>query len=98
VRRVECVVICDDCGFTTEPEATLAAARAQARALRWRVAGSKGGTDQCDECAVPVSGSLGAMPPGLRERLATIGSGRCWCGAALGHDWPGRDAGAPHPR
>jgi hypothetical protein len=22
----------------------------------------------------------------------------CWCGAALGHAWPGAGAGAPHPR
>ena len=24
--------------------------------------------------------------------------GRCWCGGAQNHDWPGRDEGAPHPR
>ncbi len=22
----------------------------------------------------------------------------CWCGEPYGHDWPGKDAGAPHPR
>lgn len=27
-----------------------------------------------------------------------IGSGRCWCGGGLNHDWPGKDRGAPHPR
>jgi hypothetical protein len=23
---------------------------------------------------------------------------RCWCLQPLGHDWPGKDDGAPHPR
>lgn len=23
---------------------------------------------------------------------------RCWCLKPLGHDWPGKDDGAPHPR
>ena len=23
---------------------------------------------------------------------------RCWCGEPVGHDWPGSDSGAPHPR
>jgi hypothetical protein len=23
---------------------------------------------------------------------------RCWCGAPDKHDWPGKDAGQPHPR
>jgi len=25
------------------------------------------------------------------------GSG-CWCGEPWGHDWPGKEEGAPHPR
>lgn len=24
--------------------------------------------------------------------------GGCWCGGPYPHDWPGKDAGAPHPR
>ena len=33
------------------------------------------------------------------ERLQVIGHGTtCWCGEPMGHDWPGRDEGAPHPR
>ena len=24
--------------------------------------------------------------------------GRCWCGDANRHDWPGKGDGAPHPR
>lgn len=27
-----------------------------------------------------------------------FGSTDCWCGELLGHDWPGKDDGAPHPR
>lgn len=27
-----------------------------------------------------------------------LGGADCWCGAPYGHDWPGRDDGAPHPR
>jgi hypothetical protein len=27
-----------------------------------------------------------------------IAAGGCWCGGALGHDWPGKGRGAPHPR
>lgn len=23
---------------------------------------------------------------------------RCWCGEPMGHGWPGRDSGEPHPR
>lgn len=31
--------------------------------------------------------------------LPVLGAlGGCWCGAPHGHDWPGRDQGAPHPR
>jgi hypothetical protein len=26
------------------------------------------------------------------------GGFNCWCGESLGHDWPGRADGAPHPR
>lgn len=28
----------------------------------------------------------------------TISAGGCWCGERYGHDWPGKDEGAPHPR
>jgi hypothetical protein len=27
----------------------------------------------------------------------TIAADGCWCGERQGHDWPGRDEGAPHP-
>ena len=30
--------------------------------------------------------------------LEPIGSGDCWCGQPYRHGWPGKDAGAPHPR
>jgi len=31
--------------------------------------------------------------------LETIGvRGECWCGQQVGHDWPGHNAGMPHPR
>jgi hypothetical protein len=26
-----------------------------------------------------------------------IGGRGCWCGQPYGHDWPGKDDGAPHP-
>jgi hypothetical protein len=32
------------------------------------------------------------------RRLAPGADGRCWCGALLWHDWPGKADGAPHPR
>lgn len=37
---------------------------------------------------------------GPAQRLTTLGwaSNRCWCGERYGHDWPGRDDKAPHPR
>lgn len=28
----------------------------------------------------------------------TIAAFDCWCGGPFGHDWPGKDEGAPHPR
>lgn len=28
----------------------------------------------------------------------TIHCDGCWCGKEHGHDWPGKDAGSPHPR
>ncbi len=31
------------------------------------------------------------------RRMAPGGPG-CWCGETQGHDWPGKDDGAPHPR
>jgi hypothetical protein len=30
--------------------------------------------------------------------LRTLAGLGCWCGAENGHDWPGKDQGAPHPR
>lgn len=31
--------------------------------------------------------------------IASTGSMHyCWCGEPMGHDWPGRDEGLPHPR
>lgn len=24
--------------------------------------------------------------------------GACWCGEDLGHEWPGKHTGSPHPR
>ncbi|MFJ6730028.1 hypothetical protein ACIQPQ_34525 [Streptomyces sp. NPDC091281] len=30
--------------------------------------------------------------------LSTYDDRRCWCLKPLGHDWPGKDDGAPHPR
>lgn len=32
------------------------------------------------------------------ETPEPFGSLDCWCGELLGHDWPGKDDGAPHPR
>ncbi len=32
------------------------------------------------------------------SRLRAIGTWYCWCGQRRPHDWPGKDAGAPHPR
>lgn len=33
-----------------------------------------------------------------RESGSLGGGGGCWCGDPWGHDWPGKDDGAPHPR
>lgn len=32
--------------------------------------------------------------------LTELGNGpsRCWCGNLFGHEWAGKDEGAPHPR
>lgn len=30
--------------------------------------------------------------------LPTLHGGGCWCGEPLGHDWPDKEDGAPHPR
>lgn len=30
--------------------------------------------------------------------LRSIGTWDCWCGLQKDHDWPGKDAGKPHPR
>ncbi|WP_416976686.1 hypothetical protein [Streptomyces sp. T028] len=39
-------------------------------------------------------------PATLRPPLmvGTPDDKRCWCLEPLGHDWPGKDDGAPHPR
>jgi hypothetical protein len=44
-----------------------------------------------------VRDALRGAPP---ERLTgpVIAGPGCWCGRELGHDWPGKAAGAPHPR
>jgi hypothetical protein len=39
-----------------------------------------------------------AANKGPADYLRTIAGPGCWCGGELGHDWPGRDEGAPHPR
>lgn len=49
--------------------------------------------------AVPSSGE---EPVGARHQLAghgraVIGSTACWCGLEVGHDWPHKEQGAPHP-
>ena len=31
-------------------------------------------------------------------RKIALGGAACWCGEPFGHDWPGKDAGAAHPR
>lgn len=45
------------------------------------------------------------FPPDMRggpklpdSELKTMHCGGCWCGETYGHDWPGKDEGAPHPR
>lgn len=35
--------------------------------------------------------------PAKRARVIAM-PGRCWCGEVLLHGWPGKTAGAPHPR
>jgi hypothetical protein len=30
--------------------------------------------------------------------MPVLHTGGCWCGGTSGHDWPGKDAGEPHPR
>lgn len=30
--------------------------------------------------------------------LPLVGGRDCWCGRQMGHDWPGKSDGAPHPR
>lgn len=51
-----------------------------------------------------VYDSAGERRPVLPERelpraLPVLGNPmRCWCGLTLGHPWPGRADGAPHPR
>ena len=37
----------------------------------------------------------GAAHVGPGETIAGDG---CWCGEPNGHDWPGKDEGAPHPK
>lgn len=35
---------------------------------------------------------------GTGEGLSVIATPGCWCGGSFGHDWPGKEDGAPHPR
>lgn len=40
-------------------------------------------------------------PPRQKRKVTgthVIAAGGCWCGKALGHAWPGKADGAPHPR
>ena len=32
------------------------------------------------------------------SEAGSIGTRDCWCGGPYRHDWPGKDAGIPHPR
>lgn len=43
-------------------------------------------------------GSKSRPTVGRSEHLPVIAAGGCWCGDELGHDWPGKSDGAPHPR
>lgn len=36
--------------------------------------------------------------PAPSAALRVIAAHGCWCGRHQGHDWPGKDTGAPHPR
>jgi hypothetical protein len=36
--------------------------------------------------------------PSIAAGMALGAGDRCWCGEERNHDWPGKDAGAPHPR
>jgi hypothetical protein len=38
----------------------------------------------------------GSASVGPNDTIANLGA--CWCGQENGHDWPGKDDGAPHPR
>jgi hypothetical protein len=40
-----------------------------------------------------MNGGLGPF-----RELGKLAQSGCWCGAVYGHDWPGKDDGAPHPR
>ena len=30
--------------------------------------------------------------------MQVLSTGGCWCGGRIGHDWPGKSEGEPHPR
>jgi hypothetical protein len=37
--------------------------------------------------------------PGTRPDDTPLGVyGECWCGEPMGHAWPGKTSGEPHPR
>jgi hypothetical protein len=38
------------------------------------------------------------IPPARMPPPHLVGSGDCWCGEPVDHDWSGKDGGAPHPR
>lgn len=65
---------------------------------------------QPDDMLPPESWATGMVPinmwykryrdnrhPDTRS-IAAGSISECWCGQPSGHDWPGKDGGAPHPR
>lgn len=57
-------------------------------------------TDLLRSLAEKVFGRAKPTPTSLSPDTAgpTIGGSDCWCGRPRGHDWLGREDGAPHPR
>ena len=49
----------------------------------------------------PARSAATSEPVGVRHNRpgggVVLGSSACWCGEPVGHDWDGRDTGAPHP-
>lgn len=55
------------------------------------------GPDEFEESDWPTRKSTRGGSQSVFAR-DTIAAGGCWCGKKFGHDWPGKDAGAAHPR